>query len=102
MTQAPERLSPQTSTLADNGILARVPGQYVGLAQASLPDAALVADEEIRVEVDAGWLGRVRLTFRKYRYTRPKGKFSATAWSCRHAEPVKALARSQEPASTTS
>jgi hypothetical protein len=34
----------------------------------------------------AGWLGRVRLTFRKYRYTRPKGKFSAVAWSCRHAE----------------
>ena len=74
----------------DNGILARVPGQFVGQAQSNLPDAALVNDDEISVEVDAAWLGRVRLTFRKYRYTRPKGKFSAVAWSCRHAEQVSA------------
>jgi hypothetical protein len=67
-----------------------VPGEYVGGAQNSLPDAALTADDEIRVEVDAGWLGRVRLTFRKYRYTRPKGKFSAVAWSCYHAEKIAA------------
>lgn len=72
----------------DNGILSRVPGQYVGQAQHALPDAALVPDDDISVEVDAGWAGRVRLTFRKYRYTRPKGKFSAVAWSCRHAARV--------------
>lgn len=88
MTEAPEHITPLPSTRVDNGILGRVPSEHVGKAQCSLPDAALVPDNEIRVEVDAGWLGRVRLTFRKYRYTRPKGKFSAVAWSCRHAEPV--------------
>ncbi|KQV52858.1 hypothetical protein ASC95_08650 [Pelomonas sp. Root1217] len=88
MTEAPEHITPLPSTLVDNGILGRVPSEYVGKAQCLLPDAAVVHDDEIRVEVDAGWLGRVRLTFRKYRYTRPKGKFSAVAWSCRHAESV--------------
>lgn len=85
---APDHITPLPSVRIDNGILARVPGEFVGQAQSSLPDAALVPADEIRVEVDAGWLGRVRLTFRKYRYTRPKGKFSAVAWSCQHAEPV--------------
>jgi hypothetical protein len=88
MTQAAENLTTPPDTRTDNGILAHVPGQYVGQAQISLPDAALVTGDEIRVEVDAGWLGRVRLTFRKYRYTRPAGKFSAVAWSSRHAERV--------------
>lgn len=86
MTDAPETITPLPNTRADNGILARVPGQYVGQAQRALPVAALMPDDEISVEVDAGWLGRVRLTFRKYRYTRPMGKFSAVAWSCRYAE----------------
>lgn len=88
MNNIVDHLAPLPSSRIDNGILAHVPGQYVGQAQSSLPDAALAADEVISVEVDAGWLGRVRLTFRKYRYTRPKGKFSAMAWSCCHAEVV--------------
>jgi hypothetical protein len=89
MTQALEHLAtPAPNTTPDNGILPHVPSKYVGQAQISLPDAALVPADEIRVEVDAGWLGRVRLTFRKYRYTRPTGEFSAVAWSCRHAERV--------------
>lgn len=88
MTQAPEPITSTASCLPDNGILARVPSQYVGQAQISLPDAALAPEDEVCVEVDAGWLGKVRLTFKKYRYTRPKGKFSAAAWSCRYAELV--------------
>jgi hypothetical protein len=44
----------------------------------------------MRVEIDAGRAGRVRLTFEKYRYRRSKGKFSATIWMCRHAEAVSA------------
>jgi hypothetical protein len=86
--QAPEHITPLPSTRIDNGILGRVPGEFIGSAQLALPDAALTTGDEIRVEVDAGWLGRVRLTFRKYRYSRPKGKFSAVAWSCCHAEKV--------------
>jgi len=53
-------MTPLASTPVENGILARVPGEYVCKAQCSLPDAGLVPDDEIRVEVDAGWLGRVR------------------------------------------
>lgn len=88
MNQAQEHPTSNAPCLPENGILARVPSQYLGQAQVSLPDAALAPQDEVCVEVDAGWLGRVRLTFRKYRYTRPKGKFSAVAWSCRYAEPV--------------
>ena len=88
MTQAPDHIASHPETRADNGILSSVPSQYVGQAQLALPYAALVPDAVVQVEVDAGWLGRVRLTFRKYRYARPKGKFSAVAWSCRHAERV--------------
>lgn len=87
MTNLTNHITPVPPGRVDNGILARVHGEYVGRAQSLLPDAALVPEDVIRVEVEAGWLGRVRLTFRKYRYTRPKGKFSAVAWSCRHAEP---------------
>ena len=92
--QAPEHITPLPDTHVDNGILARVPGKYVGQAQHSLPDPALVPDNEISVELDAGWLGQVRLTFRKYKYTRPQGKFSAVAWSCRHAEAIAPAGRS--------
>lgn len=88
MTYAPQQINPLADTHVDNGILGRVPSPYVGQAQMSLPDPASVPDDEISVEVEAGWLGRVRLTFRKYRYTRPKGKLSAVAWSCRFAERI--------------
>jgi hypothetical protein len=95
MTDAPETMTPLPDLHVDNGILAHVPARYIGQAQMALPDAALVADDEVCADVDAGWLGRVRLTFRKYRYTRPKGKFSAVAWSCRHAERIPSPASSQ-------
>lgn len=88
MQNAHENLAPFHPPLAGNGILACVPGAYVGQAQHSLPDPATFPGDEVHVEVHAGWLGPVRLTFRKYRYRRPKGKFSAVAWSCHHAERV--------------
>jgi hypothetical protein len=40
------------------------------------------------VEIDAARVGRVRLTFRKQRYSRPRGKVSYFSWLCRHAEQV--------------
>lgn len=54
----------------------------------SLPGPACAIDDEMRVEIDAGWAGRVRLTFRKQRYSRPRAKSAFVAWFCRHAEPV--------------
>lgn len=72
----------------DNGIMTRVPGEYIAQASKSLPDPACATDDEMCVEIDAGWVGRVRLTFRKQRYSRPRAKTSYVAWFCRHAEPV--------------
>lgn len=80
--------APQSGTHVDNGILARVPGELIGQASMTLPDAATAPDDEMYVEVDAGWLGRVRLKFSKHKYRRPKGKFSAVSWQCGYAEAV--------------
>lgn len=88
MTQVHQQAASELSSRADNGILARVPGEFIGQASNLLPNPATTLAEEMAVEVDAGWLGRVRLTFKKHRYRRPKGKFSATVWSCRHADVV--------------
>lgn len=88
MSQVPEHTALRPKAHIDNGILARVPSQYVGKAQLALPDAALIPEDEIRVEIDAGWLGRVRLTFRKYRYTARRALVRQSHWSCRHAETV--------------
>ena len=93
MTQAQQHITPLAPTPVDDGILARVPGQYVVQAAKSLPDPACAVEDELRVEVDAAWLGRVRLTFRKQRYSKPKGKTSYVSWLCRHAEGIAASAQ---------
>jgi len=87
MTQAPEHITPLPDTHVDNGILARVPGEYIAKASRSLPDPACATEDERRVEIDAGWAGRVRLTFKKHRYSRARSK-PYVAWLCKHAEPV--------------
>jgi len=88
MSHTSETTLLQTPTRADNGILGRVPSQFVAQACKSLPDPACAVDDEMRVEIDAGWAGRVRLTFRRQRYSRPRGKTAYFSWLCRHAEPV--------------
>jgi hypothetical protein len=88
MTEALDPSPPPRSTVADNGILARVPGQFIAQASKSLPDPACALDDEICVEIDAARAGLVRLTFRKQRYSRPRGNISYVAWLCRHAEHV--------------
>lgn len=87
MTEA-HTSAPQSDSHVDNGILARVPGEFIGQASMTLPDAATAPGNVMYVEVDAGWLGRVRLTFSKHKYRRPKGKFSAVSWRCGFAEAV--------------
>lgn len=89
MTEALNPSVPSRFAPADhNGILARVPGQYIAQASKSLPDPACALDDEMCVEIDAAPTGRVRLTFRKQRYSRPRGKIAYFSWLCRHAEPV--------------
>lgn len=86
---------------ADNGILGRVPSQFVAQACKSLPDPACAVDDEMQVEIDAGWAGRVRLTFRRQRYSRPRGKTTYYSWLCRHAEPVADAAQPSTATTTT-
>lgn len=86
-----EALHPRVLTRwahADHGILARVPGRYIAQASKSLPDPACAVDDEVCVEIDAAQAGRVRLTFRKQRYSRPRGNVPYFSWLCRYAESV--------------
>lgn len=86
--QAPDHLTPLPANLEDSGILCRVPSQYVVQACRTLPDPACALEDAMSAEVDADWVGRVRLTFKKRRYSRPRGKTSYVAWLCCHAEAV--------------
>ena len=88
MTEVLDRSSSPRHALAESGVLARVPGQYIAQASKVLPDPACALDDEMTVEIDAERVGRVRLTFRKQRYSRPLGKVSYFSWLCRHAENV--------------
>ncbi|MGM9482827.1 hypothetical protein ACS5PN_16655 [Roseateles sp. NT4] len=88
MTEALDPSAPPRLTPVDHGILARVPGQDVARASKSLPDPACAIADEICVEIDAARVGRVRLTFRKQRYSRPRGNIAYFSWLCRHAEHV--------------
>lgn len=88
MTGALDHSQPAPSTHAGSGILARVPAQYVAQASKSLPDPACALDEEMCVEIDAAWVGRVRLTFKKQRYSGPNGNISYVSWLCHGAEHV--------------
>jgi hypothetical protein len=91
MTEALDHSVPSRFAHADNGLLARMPGRYIAQASKSLPDPACALDDEMCVEIDATPTGRVRLTFRKQRYSRPRGNIAYVAWLCRHAEAVAPL-----------
>jgi len=73
-------------TMTDNGILEQVGGPYVGEAMKTLPPAATAEDREYPVEIDAGHVGRVRITFVKQKAKR--GKFSSWFWVAERAEQV--------------
>lgn len=86
--QAPDHITPLPATRDDNGILGRVEGQFIAQAGRSLPDPACAAEDEKTVEIDAGCAGRVRLTFKRRRYSRPRAKSSYFTWLCTYAEAV--------------
>lgn len=96
MTEVLDRSGSPRHAPADSGALAWVPGQYIAQASKSLSDPACTLDDEMSVEIDAARLGRVRLTFRKQRYSRPRGGASSFSWLCRHAEHVADLS-TQDP-----
>lgn len=95
-------MSADPEHLADAGFLAGVPRQCIAQASKTLPDPACTVEDEIRVEIDAPGAGRVRLTFRRRRYSRPRGNISYFSWLCQHAEriaPSAAVLSGRQPAS---
>lgn len=69
-----------------NGILARIPGQYVSAAVSLLPPAALTQELHQEVEMDAGPAGRVRFFVKRMRARHHR--HSHYFWSVYRAEPV--------------
>ncbi len=98
--QVPEHLPQRPPGAADNGILARVPSQFVAQAARTLPDPACALDDVMSVDIDAAWAGRVRLMFKRQRYCRPRAKAAYFAWHCVHAVPAP-TAGPDEPAGGT-
>ncbi|MVW72118.1 hypothetical protein [Bordetella sp. 15P40C-2] len=72
--------------MEDNGILARVPGQFVAQASHILPPPELADDGEHQAEIDAGHAGRVRIYYKRQRAKR--GKHSHWFWVAVRAEPA--------------
>lgn len=72
--------------MTDNGILAQVPGQFIAQASQTLPPAATAEDRDYPVEIEAGHLGPVRITFRKQKLKR--AKHSHWFWLAQRAEKV--------------
>ncbi|MFA1701057.1 hypothetical protein ACB245_27870 [Achromobacter ruhlandii] len=72
--------------MQSNGLLEQVGGQYVAAAIKTLPPAATAEDRDHFVEIDAGHIGAVRLTFRKQKAKR--GKFSHWFWQGKRADPA--------------
>jgi hypothetical protein len=91
MTEAPEHITPLPDTHVDNGILARVPAQYLGAATNSLPDPTTATEDVMCVEVDTTkmWHGRVRLSFKRALHRQPSRKKSWWSWQCFHAERIE-------------
>lgn len=75
------------SFYAENGILAKIPGDLIGRAAQSLPAAGDGQPLETTVEVEAGHLGRVRITYHLKRSRR--GKWTNWFWAASFAEVVE-------------
>ncbi|WP_431276295.1 hypothetical protein ACQ858_08580 [Variovorax ureilyticus] len=73
-----------SSPFADNGMLAKVPGDVISLGSQTLPSPAAGQPERLTAEVDAGHHGRVRITFQLNSSRR--GKWRNWFWTAVHAE----------------
>lgn len=78
----PGRLA--SAIYSDIGILASLPGQYIGAAVSQCPDARTAATDTYNVTIDAGWVGRVLITCRRARDRR----FTRWFWTSVRAERV--------------
>ena len=71
---------------ADNGILAKIPGDLIARGSKTLPPAGAGQPEKMSVELDVGHLGRVRIAYRLTSSRR--GKFHNWFWTASFAEVV--------------
>jgi len=71
----------------DNGILARVPGQYIAEALAQLPPINIAGDQIHETVIEAGHVGKVRIFARKQ--LARHGKHSHWYWSAFRAAAVE-------------
>jgi hypothetical protein len=69
-----------------NGILAQVPGDFVGRAALSLPDAETSRSDTATATIDAAWAGTVRITYERVRIKH--GKSAHWAWCATRADAV--------------
>lgn len=72
--------------VADNGILPQVPGEFIGQACQQLPSAETALADTMTADIDAGWVGTVRITFERTRYKRRK--FVSKYWVATRADRV--------------
>lgn len=72
--------------MADNGILARVPSEYVARASDLLPKPRADGPKEMTAEIDAAHVGRVRIRFVYYCHKNRKSMHEF--WLACHAEAV--------------
>jgi hypothetical protein len=68
----------------DNGILAAVPGEHISRASHTLPDPATAEQDRMSAVIDAGWAGRVQISFLRYRYR--SGRSITWAWTAYRAD----------------
>lgn len=71
---------------ADNGILAQVPGQFIAAGMQTLHRPDRQGPQEMRVELDADWVGRVEITYQVREHRR--GKSLNVFWHAVHARQV--------------
>jgi hypothetical protein len=68
----------------ENGILSKIPGQYVAVANQILPKAETAQDDTMQAVVEVPGFGHVRLTFKRLRHKR--GKSVHYFWCANRAE----------------
>ena len=72
--------------ISNNGILQKMFGEYIAAGARQLPDAETAAIEEMTAMVSAGWLGQVRVTYRRQRARHHK--HSHWYWTAVRADPL--------------
>ncbi len=74
--------------MSGSGILARVPGEYVAKASDLLPKASTDGPKVMFAEIDAPYVGRVRIRFEVFSHKHRK--HHSVFWVAHHAEAVPA------------